>query len=172
MIGSVRWGLAIGVALVLAAPTQASTTIAPESDASRPYARWVERSKVPTPDVELTVLREDCPGIPNKACAGWDYIYLAAAPGFTKQHFFHEMGHEFDYHLLTDDGRATVLGLMRSEGPWRTADGSFSPHELFAEAYSQCALGGWAKRHLGQKERPVLPRGRMHKVCELIRAAD
>jgi hypothetical protein len=148
-----------------AAPALASTTISPESGSSYPYQRWVDRSTMPTPDVELKVVEGGCSwhhGDPGSCTyAEARTIWMTTDRGRPKQSFFHELGHNFDYFELGAGERGPLLARMGLAQPWRQ-DGPRSPHELFAEAFQQCATG-----HAG--EGGVVGPARLKRVCRQIR---
>lgn len=147
-------GLLLGVLLALfyVSFAGASTTISTESDPSRPWARWIEKSRMPSPNLTLTVVGTHCPDGGYNGCTypGTTTIYVARGGGHraVRMIFLHELGHQFDY------------ALPAGSHPY--------DRETFAEIYRQCAMGGWAKRN--PDEGSVLTRGRMHKACDLIRS--
>ena len=58
----------------------------------------------------------------------------------------HELGHVWDYQHMTDDSRRKFAALVREPGSdWWAAGvtglGDLPPAELFADAYSLCAMG-------------------------------
>ena len=169
MIAAMRW-IAVA-ALVFCSSAQGATVISPESGTSRPYQRWVNRARVPTPPIAVTVIGEPCPTGLGRSCTSPDGpIYIAPSELHPRHAFYHELGHKFDYTVMTDDGRAAFEALQGDARPWRSSPNS--PHEQFAEGYSICAA----------QKVPHLPgyvaygywRGlREHRaVCRLIRAVQ
>ncbi len=65
----------------------------------------------------------------------WAYPgVIGVYPQTVKSDFIHEIGHQVDYYLLTNDDRGTLQALMRNQGrPWRSPKNS--PHEQYAEAF-------------------------------------
>lgn len=128
-----------------ASDAQAHTTITCEP-CSRPYQRWVDEAKVPTPDVTLTVVEAPCPELAEDfawACtAGGAYTIWDADPQTDepKETFLHELGHNFDYYTLPQWARERFQWLVGDTRYW-TADPN-GPNEHFASAYAYCALTG------------------------------
>lgn len=166
-------GIGVVVALGVAAQASAATVVSPESDQSRPYQRWIDRSRMPTPNVEVTVHRGWCPTEVATACTspGSSEIWVARRGGATKRTFLHELGHQFDYSTMDDADRDSMRALIPTQEPWRSPSLLHSsPHEVFAAVYAGCALGGWHNRSLGAHEGGVLRKWRQHKACNLIRS--
>jgi hypothetical protein len=81
--------------------------------------------------------------------------------------FLHELGHQFDYNVMTDAARASFMRIARLSGPWRSASPN-PAHERFAEAYRMCALN---PRRPDETQMGYLyePSVRQHRrVCALI----
>lgn len=118
--------------LVAPASASALTVADPQLQA------WAERSHVPTVAGEVQVLPAPCPTAQASACT-WlgGPIYLAAGPE-RRARWLHELGHRFDYALLSDGERARFMAIYGETRAWRCDCGN-SPHELFATAYSQLA---------------------------------
>jgi hypothetical protein len=73
-----------------------------------------------------------------------DDIYLPA--GSTRSDREHEIGHQFDRQVLTDENRAWFtrqLGFAPGSWDRGTGDdcGNCGPSEVFADAYAKCATG-------------------------------
>lgn len=123
-------------------------------------AKW--HSAVPLPPTWPTIFHEDCPGTglePGCAAMG-DGSYSGCtdtagcvwlSPGPDRYTRMHELGHIFDFQVLTDRDRERLTQIMGLRaGPWlRTSidksDGSLtvsdrSPNEWFADAYAHCAM--------------------------------
>ena len=142
-----------------------------------PYQRWVEQSDVPTPDVNLRLIEATCPpelvGFAT-ACTQRDTFTIWMNPeGATKSRFYHELGHNFDYYELGRWASRQFRRIIGDDRRWRTKPGEIglSPHEIFAEAYSECAR----KRHIRRAviELPPIRIGpaKHDAICELIRDA-
>lgn len=54
------------------------------------------------------------------------------------QHVLHELGHQFDYQVMSDFQRDWFRMFIGDPRPWRSSPNS--PHEQFAEAYRTCAM--------------------------------
>jgi hypothetical protein len=123
-----------------AGSAQADTTITCEP-CSRPYQRWVDEARVPTPDMMLAVIEAPCPYLTEVgACtaAGTDTIWFSTS---RRQVFYHELGHNFDWYVLPEWARVRYLAILDLAGPWEQPEaGHQSPNELFAESYAFCAM--------------------------------
>ena len=131
------------------------------------------QSLVPAPPVVNRVVAA-CPGLSGsdqRPCSGapstvyWNPAWPDPAA------WEHELGHLFDYQVLTDADRAAFQRIVGVTGAWRPGTGAAGPAEYFAVAYSQCALHRTVRRSntLGYGYRTT-PR-RHQAVCELIRSA-
>ena len=131
------------------------------------------QSFVPAPPVVNRVVAA-CPGLgaaDQRPCSGapstvyWDPAWPDPAA------WQHELGHLFDYQVLTDADRAAFQRIIHLAGPWRPGTGAAGPAEFFAVAYSQCALHSSVRRAstLGYGYRTT-PK-RHQAVCDLIRNA-
>lgn len=134
-------GLMVLALFLFSAERAAATTIAC-NPCSRPYQQWADESKMPTPQVTITVVEEPCPGLVNDfawACTGastatiWD-----AAPD--RETFLHELGHNFDYYLLPQWARDRFLGLTEDVRDWKADPNGADEH--FATAFARCAATG------------------------------
>ncbi|WP_270028546.1 hypothetical protein [Solirubrobacter phytolaccae] len=83
----------------------------------------------------------------------------------------HEIGHQFDRQVLTEDLRWWLRGLMRADGrgEWFREKG---PNEWFADFYALCAMG-FDRRprneaHMAYLTEDPSPR-RLRRVCTAIR---
>jgi hypothetical protein len=151
------------VLLLIAAPTNAKHGTVTGYEASLPVV------SVPMPP-QLHVELRQCPyereyGV---SCADLEAatIWLGIRDRFTR---WHEIGHLYDYQMLTDQDRA-VLGRMMGGG-WGL--------ERFADAYAACALelnpGGYRRGRVRimdwRTEYGYWPTDRQHaRVCEWLRA--
>jgi hypothetical protein len=97
-------------------------------------------ARVPLPP-SLTIHEQTvCPdGEGSCSLMGSDDIFIA--PGHDRRVRWHEIGHQFDRQLLTDDDRTWFTrALGRTGEPW---DGDAGVAETFADAYAACAIGIW-----------------------------
>lgn len=140
---------AVVVALAAAATASAHTVLV--DTAGQPlggkWQQWVDRSRVPTPDVVLTVSFTN----PDQATSRAYFIpdeskTTLYVPGgrLDRHEVLHEIGHLYDYTILNDLDRheimRRVLGGLTPE--WRQFGGD-SAHEQFAEAYAFAAQYRW-----------------------------
>lgn len=161
------WLIALG-GLALCGQAQASTTISPDSGTTYPYQRWVDEARVPTPDVTLTVVEAPCPYEQATGCTRDDASTIWLNPVLGHRHeFLHELGHQFDYHVMTDEARAQFLAIRHDTRAWRSPPDS--PHEQFAEAYALCAQPQRANWHQAAF-RYWQGRSAHRAVCGLIRS--
>lgn len=162
----------------LPARAQASTTVIAPPEASAPYQQWVDEALVATPSVELHVVIARCPavgGIYDAAdgCYIDPVIYLRPRIAAHKPTFYHELGHAFDRHSFTDEGRLAFRRLVKMTAwPWHDSidnQGVWSAglEEDFAEGYAMCA----SRRAIRQPRWLVLSRispARYQRLCRLI----
>ena len=142
-----------------------------------PYQRWAEQSNVPTPDVYLRLIEQTCP--PEligfaAACTQRDTFTIWMNPeGATKARFYHELGHNFDYYELGRWASRQFREIIEDDRSWRTKPGEIglSPHEIFAEAYSECARKRHIQRAVIQLPPIVIGPAEHDAICALIRAA-
>lgn len=127
----------------------------------------------------VTLTLDQCAGLTAVACATPGNIWLV--PGLLadaawwredRAVLWHELGHQFDYSVLSEAHRDKFRALIRDTRPWRSPPNS--PHEQFAEAYRWCALNPAARRlpRLGAFKFGYHPTGRLHRrICLLIQRA-
>lgn len=171
----------------LPALARGSTAIVEPPAAQIPYQQWVDAAKVPTPDLQVTVIEEPCPGYLNSnGCTlENDRLYLhperIGLPSQGPWLFLHEIGHIFDRLYMTDSGRAAFSGIFADTRPWewlespttlRPGPGTIGPPmERFAQAYSECAIKGPAllRRPRHARKYRYRPSPRQHaRACALI----
>jgi hypothetical protein len=180
--------LAVALGLLLGAPAEATHVITPNGHRARPYQRWADHAKVPTPRGYVTVYDAPCPD-------GWWACYIndgrriyldpavikttlnggdATERMVMRLAFLHELFHDFDEtDELADADRARFERIMGLRGPWRQADHDTSPNEAFADAGAACAVRPritvWTTDVVGGN---YMPTPRQHRrVCALIRRA-
>ncbi len=146
------------VALVVAAPAEARTAIAVDGEAPHyPYKRWVFKSKLPTPEVGVTIYSygDGCGAVAGATSEAPPWTMFACRIYWwdARWVFYHELGHVLDASTLTNADRARFTEAIGLEGvwyaPWETAG------ERFADAYARCASPTHAKRW---RNRPPLCR--------------
>jgi hypothetical protein len=170
-----RLSLALAaIAMLLNPATATSATVIDPLEGAFPYQRWVERAKVPTPDVTLRLLEEPCPlelGFAN-ACTERDTYTIWMSPeGATRARFYHELGHNFDYYELGRWASRQFRKIVGDDRRWRTKPGEIglSPHEIFAEAYSVCARKRTIARAIIQLPPIRIGPAEHVAICDLIR---
>jgi len=147
--------LVLGIVLAgLLAGTAQATVI--EGDPSGVFQRWTDEAKIDTPPDPITV-RDGAPGECGygtedqaaPACAILPDGIIITRPDFINRFsFWHELGHDFDAQVLTEEDRARFLELIRLPGrPWDYSEPGVdihktSPREFFADAYAECAASG------------------------------
>lgn len=147
-------GLTLAFTLQGVHPAGAATLVTPDGQTAQPYQAWADAAKVPTAPVTLIATGGGCPGEPGRSCAvpaGNGYqaqIWLCTEPLCSAaDDEFHELGHQFDYAVMTPAARAAFLKIERrpTTTPW-AGEAHAEPHEQFAEAYRICAWG-WTYSH-------------------------
>ncbi len=125
----------LAVAPAAHAVTVVGTDGAPAFD---PFQRWADRSAMPTPPGKVTIDLDTtrCDGA--VACTTSLPPTIWFGPLADRGDFLHELGHQFDYNVMTDAARASFMRIAHLGGPWRSESPN-PPHERFAEAYRMCA---------------------------------
>ncbi len=139
-----------------------------------PYQRWIDRAKIPTVSGRVRIVLTGCPG--RRRLAGCVYtrrlrtIYIKRTVSDLRGTIYHELGHLFDFRLMSRGERRLYKRLI---GQRRRAwfGGVNPPGEQFAEAYSLCAskrrIARTARGHYAFRTSP-----RRHRAtCALIRRA-
>ncbi len=150
------------------------------------WQTWVDRSKVPTAPGPVLFAFDHCP----RAVGGcyWGYPdwdgrprevrispLLTSGNGWRREALLHELGHDFDAHVMTGAARRRFMVIMRyPTAPWRGPHGEVQPPiERFADAYSECAIYGAARDQEVEGKLPGFandPTPHQHRrVCSLIR---
>lgn len=131
---------------------------------------WLTASYAPADAGRVTVHRAPCFDGQDRACTttpGDDVWLATTAPQVLRMTLFHELGHRFDYRVMTDAARDAFRRLVHDPRPWHTAPNS--PHEVFAAAYSACARHRTLHGELLNREYDYNPSPRTHRrVCRLI----
>lgn len=179
-----------------ASQATASTTIQTPEPTIFPWQRWVEESKMPTPDLTITLREEPCPGAPwVTGCVNFEQYEIYFKPNRILKmrdrsrrplFLFHEVGHFFDREVLTDQLRDRFRAIFGLEGkPWDRARQKpppgepiamhpGPPMEKFAQGYAECALKGptIAKRPAYPVRYRYRPTPAQHAaVCRLVEDA-
>jgi hypothetical protein len=148
--------------------TQAATLVLPDgSQAPKRFTTWTAQVKMPTAPGTIG-LRLDGEGCNAVACASPAPATIWFTPRADREDFVHELGHHFDYSVMTDQARAGFQHIMGLDGrAWRSAPNS--PHEKFAEAYRMCSNspGSPDLTRWGYGYQPTTAQHR--RVCALIR---
>jgi hypothetical protein len=110
------------------------------------YQQWLDGSKAPAPPGRILFSIEDCAmGWVGVSCAfddDPDRIHLAPAAANDPGVFHHEVGHVFDFQVMTPRDRRTFSKLIGRAGQAWDAGAPRRTLELFAAAYANCATGG------------------------------
>jgi hypothetical protein len=142
-------GLVTVLALCWAAPASASTAI----ESPNPiYQQWVDRARVVTPDITVQVVEHPsgcgaAEGTQADGCTGSGEPIYVTPDEDTRETFYHELGHQFDY-----------LTGMSAKWGW--------DNERFATNYQVCATWKrvpWAQRLEG------LTRKKQARACQRLR---
>jgi len=156
------------------APAQTSLVVARPLSPAR-YQRLIAAAAIPTPHATIVLEGGLCPGAPSWAagCALplQRQIWLSAE-GLQPSIFFHELGHVFDWLVMTDGVRSRFAALIHRSAEWNwTSTNHNPPVEQFAEAYSMCARHRVIKAvAYGNYDYTPTP-ARHRRACALIRGA-
>lgn len=154
---------AVAFALLVPASAEAQTTIIwPNGEVAEPYQRWIDHSVMPTYDgtVLLTDDTSECDldlsGV--EGCARIDPLpWIVVDParfGESAAEYrldkrwvtFHELGHIFDFTVMTDAEREEFERINRYPGEWEISPDPTAPfegeppREMFADAYANCSI--------------------------------
>lgn len=161
---------------------QAATVVGPSF-----YQRWLNQATVPTPRMTLRIYRAPCPQDPRaRGCIiKPNRIYIDPAverkwsPQGRRIALMHEVGHMFDFHVMTDRWRQRFEAILHLQGKsWDGPRSGFGPYasgppmEKFAENYAECAVVGPTISHRLRKPRHYRyrPTPRQYaQVCRMIR---
>jgi hypothetical protein len=168
------WLALVVSASLLHPATASSATVIDPLEGAFPYQGWVERAKVPTPDVTLRLIEEPCPdelGVANACTARDTYTIWMSPEGATRARFYHELGHNFDYYELGRWASRQFRGITGDDRRWRSKPGEIglSPHEIFAEAYGVCARKRTIARAIIQLPPIRIGPAEHEAICDLIR---
>lgn len=146
--------------LFLATPAQAGSYFrTADGNSATTYNRWARWAKVDSPDAVVTVREFDSLPLPRCwaeeaiACVSpsrvGEYemeVYRGVSPRLRRIAFWHEMGHVYDWSMLTDADREVLTRRFGLTGLW-VQDVWDSPHEHFARVYAACAAAGPVTRY-------------------------
>ena len=134
--------LTLSVLVLAVVPSSAGAVTLTYDDGTPATAlqAWVDASYAPVAPGLVTVHRAYCPGPPapgpGVSCTfgGSDVIWLRTAPYLLRSDLFHELGHRFDFNVMTHVAR---VAFSQAAGvPYRDV---LRGSETFADAYSLCA---------------------------------
>jgi hypothetical protein len=179
-------------ALIFASPAGAAAGFRMYGQDKPRHWKWAREAQknVPLPQVRITIAGEDMLGgasyhpstktlrLPKPGFGGWTYWDERVL-------FLHELGHAFDFRHLDRFERVEFRALAGTSCSWlstrcflvgypRKATYNVPPAEMFAEAYSACALGMTLE---ARDEVPSVsygwepPEGSDSALCDLIRRA-
>lgn len=161
--------IAATIALLVSVDAQAAGLSLRYADGSEAPAlqTWVDESRVPMAPGLVVIHAAHCASGSSCTTAPGDHIWLRDDAEFLRPTLTHELGHRFDYRVMTARSRAAFKRMIGDRRPWRSAPNS--PHEKFAEAYGLCARRQAIRRALslgyGHRTTPALHR----RACRLIR---
>ncbi len=157
------------LASLVVASSAAALTVEGATD---PWQAWTY-SHVPAPPGVVTVHEGACPDRPTAAgCAKSDDIWvrdIGEGAAFNRYTFLHEVGHIFDYRVMTERARDAFRALVGDPRPWRSEVDS--SHERFAEAYMFCARHRRVRESFGGTDGYWVGPKRHRRICRLIRLA-
>ncbi len=169
-----RYVLAALTTLALLPATADAVTLTYDDGLPAPVLQaWADASHVPVAAGTVTVHRRLCPdALSSPACTitPGSEMWLQAPASMLRRALLHELGHRFDYLVMTDAARAAFGRLTNDRRPW--TQGAEPPMERFATAYGKCArhrrihafiIGG----EYGYTATPDEHR----RVCRLVRLA-
>lgn len=159
---------ATAISLLLASTATAGTLLVDQNDhpVGGEWQAWVDHAYVPTPPGKVTLIFAPIPywGASASGCAYPDRIYidpsaLSRQPSALWPYvLLHELGHVYDYRVLTDTQRVRFMALWNRTRPGMSVHdawwyGSNDPtasrpvDEWFAEAYRIAALNRtWSQK--------------------------
>lgn len=111
------------------------------------FAAADSHAQVPMPAGAFSVIRAQCPDNDHAlGCAYEDEIYVR--PGAGPFIYWHEVGHLYDWTVLTDSGRDQFMQLTRRWNT-RSRQGWDRAMEVFADAYAVCVMQESGRRQFG-----------------------
>ena len=162
-------GYAVGMTFVLS--VCAATLVRWNGAPAHRAQRWADAFSVPTSQERLTIHWRGCQPLedPWSSCTWAERQDIYMAPTDGRYVFAHEMGHRFDYTVMSAAARRRFGRLLRDSRAWRSGPNALN--EQFAEAYALCAVNArpdpWGRMNGGYAYRPSW---RVHRrVCALIR---
>lgn len=165
--------IALTAALIFGPAAPAAAVVLQLDDGTQrpqPYQAWADRAKAPTPRVVIALHLAACPDTGGAACSAPGHIWIDPSRPVSepKMVFLHELGHHFDYEVMSDSARDTFRFLFDNTSAWR-APIADPPVEKFAEGWATCAHTRQIERRWYGAYR-YRPRPPMHaRVCRLIR---
>jgi len=125
------------VALGLPGVAPATVLVTPEgSGIDGALQRCADRN--PLAGVPIVTIDTTYVGLADRDGYAWPGTYVVSlSTAADCATLLHELGHEFDYHVLTDYDRVFVMRTLGLHGDWRQPVNS--PHEQFAELYMMAA---------------------------------
>lgn len=138
----------LSLLVVLAFPAAAGAVqlVNPDGSVAQPYQTWADAAKVPTPNHQVTVIRDASKfcGQPVAGCAWRDGTAIAIGCDIgagCQRVFMHELGHVFDFEMPEWKRQVfrKIVGLQMS---WYAARPHFqaSYSEYFANSYANLAI--------------------------------
>ena len=166
-------GLAAGKAAAHVAGAMLATTVLVHDGRPyqpQPYTRWLATFAVPSPPGYVDFAIGDCTDPLDLGCMTWTKpiatVRIDRADRRDAFTFAHEMGHVFDFYVLSQLGWRPRFAALEGFA-WRTP----RSEEYFADSYALCALHRRLARAVttdyGFRVTPVLH----DRICTLIRDA-
>ena len=154
---------------------------------SAPFSGWAEDARVPLPPAGAVVVHyAPCPEFPEEAGCAWPEqdgqpVHVFVLPSRDRSEdrrtFWHELGHAYDWTVLSDVQRAKLTLLMGMRGPWSKRPMEDQPAEAFGEAYRFCAMGADRSRRAFRREDASVEYGyavtfrRQRGICRMLRSS-
>jgi hypothetical protein len=165
----VKRGILIAVVLVLGMCGAAGATTIAGDHLSLPYQRWVDESRMPTPNVSLEVHEDRQCADGYLACTDGIQVWFHPSGGGLgdRYWFMHEIGHAFDRWVLTDSDRSAFVSMLNAARPWDDDGAAHDtrPIERFADIYALCAV------HSRFVSNGPYGRSIIRRTCSLIKTA-
>lgn len=144
-----KWVAAVAVWFLFSAAQAQATVITGPTQRGEQIERWLAHSHLPTPDITIRVEDRDCYEYGGSSCAWRETSTMYLSPEDNRKAFFHELGHFFDYSVMTDAARQRFLRLRGDEREWVSPPNS--PHEQFASVYRYLSVKGKRHTHRGKR---------------------
>lgn len=172
------WLIVVGAVLGFAGSAAAKTTIIAPAEAHRPYQRWIDEAKVPTPEMNLEAIETaaPCELVGAEGCTDKETkIEIVPSNWGMRFTFLHELGHVWDFQAMPEWQRQRFLALIRQPNlPWYLPRSSSFERvgggEWFADAYALCAFRSAYPPHSYYEVGPgIMGSPALNATCRMIR---